>query len=451
MTSYKSAAVTAGLGLAIVGGLWAGGVIGIRHPLTEDGTDGGPQQDQAEAKAEQAQKKLEALGYISAVPIAPGEANRRGVTHHDASVPSDELFIVNPTWERAAGGPVREAFLMRMDGTKEHVWKPAVPDSGDKGWGGARLDDEGFLHVVADGALIKYDWDGVEVWRHDARHHHDLGFGIDGAPVVVSEQMREVPGVGGVDTLTIKDHGLTFFSREGEVIRTMWLFDVLGKEPRYAEVLAEIVKWKRERFGKEVEWDRPNDVFHLNSLDVLPRDVEGLGKRGDVLISPRRFNRIFVVDSEAGEVRWRWGEGELDEQHDPTLSPDGRVVVFDNGKHRKYSRVLSVDPATGTIVREHRGLTPYYSSGRGSAQGLADGGLFVVVSNEARMFRVGPEGEASTWEFVSGWVQNGARLPLRGVQLQGAALERARSILAKQTPAPRAAQPRAPAAVRISG
>lgn len=441
MAGFKNAAIGAGLVLAVVGGLWMGGVIGIRHSPPSPASQPGAAPADTKARGEAARDELEALGYISSVPIAPGEERRRGVTVHEASVPGDDLFIVNPTWERAAGGPVREAFLMRMDGTLEHTWKPIAPDDGEKGWGGARIDDEGFLHVVADGALIKYDWDGIEVWRHDARHHHDLGFGVDGAPVVVSEQIREVPGVDGVETMTIKDHGLTFFSRSGEVVRTVWLHDVLEEEPRYAEVLGETVGWKRKRFGKEVDWDRPSDVFHLNSLDVLPRDVDGLGKRGDVLVSPRRFNRIYAINIERGDVLWRWGKGELDEQHDPTLTPDDRVVVFDNGKRRKFSRVLSVEPRTGAIVRDLRGATPFYSSGRGSAQGLVDGSMFVVVSNEARIFRVGPTGEAVSWEFVSGWVQNGARLPLRGVQLQGAVLDKARSILDGSVPSPSVTRP----------
>jgi len=396
-----------------------------------------PALPEALPKAPAIAPELAGLAYINAVPIKPGEEHRRGVVRRDDGVPGDGIFIANPTWERRADGPVRGASLWTTAGEEVHRWIPEDA-SGDKGWGGARVDDEGYLHVVADGALIKFDWNANVVWRHAARHHHDLNFDIDGGPVVVSERLKTIPGVDGVQELTIKDHGLTFFTRDGAIEQELWLSDVMADDPRFKEVLAETIAWKTRRFGEEVDWTRPSDVFHLNSCEVLARDVEGLGQRGDVLVSPRRFNRIAVIDRARGEIEWIWGEGELDHQHDPTLTDDDRVVVFDNGKFRSYSRVLVVDPSSRAIARDFRGHTPFFSSGRGSVQSLDDGSLFVVIANEARIIQVARDGDDVQWEFISPWIQNDARLPIRAVYLEGAVLERVRGILDGRSPAPMA-------------
>jgi hypothetical protein len=443
MSGLKSAGIAVGV-LAVAGAIAFGsGAIKLRGPEGDApaGEGASPDASKKEPAATEAPEDLEGLGYISSVPIKKGEEERKGVVKRSDAVAGDGLFIVNPTWERNAGGPVREAVLMTMAGEEVHRWVPTKPDAGEKGWGGARLDDEGFLHVVADGALVKYDWAGNEVWRHQAEHHHDLAFDLDGSPVVVSAKTRNVKGVEGVkQEITIEDHGLVFFSRSGEVEEEVWLWDALKGEARMKEVMAETVEWKVKRFGERVDWTRPSDVFHLNSLQVLPRDVEGLGERGDLLISPRRWDRVLLLDREKKVVQWVWGEGELDHQHDPSVSDDGKVVVFDNGKRRKTSRVVVVDPVSGAIVRDYHGEDgkTFYSSGRGSVQSLDDGSLFVVIANEARIVQVGPTGDEVQWEYVSPWIVSGSRLPIRGVRLEGAVLEHAKKIVAGEVPKPAA-------------
>jgi hypothetical protein len=69
-------------------------------------------------------------------------------------------------------------------------------------------------------------------------------------------------------------------------------------------------------------------------------------------------------------------------------------------------------------------------------QSLADGSLFVVIANEARIVQVGASSDDVQWEFVSPWIEGNARLPIRAVRLEGAVLERAGDIVDGSAPKP---------------
>ena len=56
----------------------------------------------------------------------------------------------------------------------------------------------------------------------------------------------------------------------------------------------------------------PFDVLHGNAARPLDRDVPGLGRAGDVLVSMRDLDLIAVVDPRRRRVRWSWGVGVLD-------------------------------------------------------------------------------------------------------------------------------------------
>jgi len=42
----------------------------------------------------------------------------------------------------------------------------------------------------------------------------------------------------------------------------------------------------------------------------------------------------------------------LDGQHQPTMLPNGHIMVYDNGTRRGYSRVIELDPLSAEIVWE---------------------------------------------------------------------------------------------------
>ena len=83
---------------------------------------------------------------------------------------------------------------------------------------------------------------------------------------------------------------------------------------------------------------------------------------GDIVVSFRKTSVVAIVSRESGEIRWRWGPGEISHQHNASSLDNGRLLLFDNGAHRRgmdYSRVLEVEPFTGEIGWSTRATHPF--------------------------------------------------------------------------------------------
>ena len=138
-------------------------------------------------------------------------------------------------------------------------------------------------------------------------------------------------------------------------------------------------------------WGSANDIAALDN--------------GDFLISFRVLDTIVMVDRSSGGVLWKWGRGEISHQHHPTPLPNGRVLLLDNGAHRRglsYSRVLEVDPATDEVVWDYHGdpLSSFFTHFTGGAERLVNGNTLISEGYEGRLFEVTPKGEV-VWEYIS--------------------------------------------------
>ncbi len=122
------------------------------------------------------------------------------------------------------------------------------------------------------------------------------------------------------------------------------------------------------------------------------------------------MNLILIIAPDSGRILWSWGPGILDWPHMPTMLQNGHILVYDNGAHRTYSRVLELDPVSREIVWEYRADPPeaFYSQTRGSSQRLANGNTLICESERGRVFEVTPEGEV-VWEFYNPDLRKGKR------------------------------------------
>jgi len=137
-------------------------------------------------------------------------------------------------------------------------------------------------------------------------------------------------------------------------------------------------------------------------------------KKGNVLFSCRNIDTIGVIDREKKKVVWAWGPGHLDRQHMPTMLPNGHILIYDNGSHRKYTRIVELDPLSKKTVWQYEADPPksFFSPTRGSNQRLPNGNTFVAESDSGRLFEVTAEGEI-VWEFLNpDRRKNGGRMAL---------------------------------------
>jgi len=241
------------------------------------------------------------------------------------------------------------------------------------------------------GVLLETDWDGKIVWKYeDPYQHHDFCRLSNGNTMVL--RWVKVP-----DDITAKvKGGIPGTEREGVI----WT-DSFQEVTPDGKVVWEWLAY--EHLDPEVDVICPlcarGEWTHGNSCFVMPN--------GDIMITFRMIDTINVVDKSTGDIKWRWGVGELAHPHDPTLLDNGNILVFDNGSHRRlahqnYSRAVEVNPSTGKIEWEYRDepAANFYSSFISGCQRLPNGNTLICEGQTGRIFEVTTDGEI-VWEFVN--------------------------------------------------
>ncbi|MDG2304630.1 MAG: arylsulfotransferase family protein [Candidatus Binatia bacterium] len=346
-----------------------------------------PRPPTAEPKSEvkrETLERLEALGYAEWTDVElAGSGKKVGVVTHDVERAYGSLNLYKSR-------PRHDAHLMDMQGRILHTWR--APDPSAAAWDFVELLPDGSLFGSAKyERLEKLDWNSKLLWSVPVGPHHDLDIGEDGRVYVLTEERRELSIDG--DEYLIRDNDITILSPEGVVerqVRLSDLFSDLVPKPR----LKKIQRHRAKQFH--------GDVFHANSIELLDRDVPGVGRRGSVLVSIRELDLIAVLDLDPPRVVWSWGPGILDAQHHPSLLSDGRMLIFDNGRARHWSRVLELAPNTKSLTWELRGepKSSLYTPTRGSAERLPNGNTLVVESGKGRVFEVTRSGEI-VWDFFN--------------------------------------------------
>lgn len=344
----------------------------------------------------------------------------------------------------AATYPRPEARLIAEDGTVVQAWShphgqaPAAehPPGFLRGWNHVELEPTGGLLVIVRlQSLMRLDRDSRLAWSCPIAAHHDLAVGPDGDVRVLTETPRLV-SVDGEESV-ILDQEITFVDGDGTVRMTRSLFDVLSTDPATRASLLRSVTRRRERFDAEawsatvdLDPDRvartrqllrtarfdgphrqalqylrqlpgnPCNAIHANTIELLPRHPAGIWGDGSVLVSLRNLDLVAVLDPALEQVLWSWGEGELSRQHQPSLTPDGTVLVFDNGRRAGRSRLVEIDPVTDRIVWCYQADPPesMFSDVAGGCEVLPDGTILVADAQAGRAFRLNRDREV-VWEW----------------------------------------------------
>jgi len=246
------------------------------------------------------------------------------------------------------------------------------------------------------GVILEVDRDGRIVWEHrDRDHHHDA---------------RRTPS-GGAIYLTVE--------RVPREIATRVIGGIPDSEHdgMWADVIVEVDSsgnrvWEWHAFEHlDIESDviTPTDSrdewSHANTVTPLPNDR--------VMVSFRNISTVGIIDKKSGDIVWKAGSDMLAQQHDPSLIPNGNVLIFDNGAYREdqvepWSRVIEVDPATNEIVWEYRDepKTSFFSAYISGARRLPNGNTLITEGNSGRMFQVTPDKEV-VWEYINPYFTEG--------------------------------------------
>ena len=272
----------------------------------------------------------------------------------------------------------RVPMLIDMNGNIVHVWTKV------RAVARARLNRQGRLAVIERGNLVtEYDWDGNVTWffRLPPRDltHHDMIQLSNGHYLALA-----------VGHLTNRNY-LTEVDREKRVV---WQW-------RTGDHLTTFPGWDMES----------RDPGHINSINELPPNRwyaagDERFRPGNILVSARNLNTIFIIDKSSGEVVWRYSEG-LDYQHEAImveegLSGEGLITVFNNGFNNfhgyRRSRVQAIDPVRKEVVWEYDS-DYFFSATGGTARRLSGGNTLITSTFGGRVFEINARGQI-VWEWV---------------------------------------------------
>lgn len=257
-----------------------------------------------------------------------------------------------------------------------------------------------FVHgfeILADGSVIFAFDEGVSLQKFDACGRRDwITAGLYHHAVTLDDSAETV--------WTLEDRGpkagfAQVRVQDGALLRRIPVTDVIA-----ANQMTDVLKIRHNSDDLNPYADRwLTSPFHFNDIDPLPA---ALAERfagfeaGDLLISARSLNLVFVMDPDTRKIKW-WRSGVTRRQHDPDWLPNGQILVFNNRMDRDFSEILAIDPVTmdTTTLLDGRDLD-FYSRIRGKVQSTDSGDLVITSPQQGRAFELTAAGEVAL-EFIN--------------------------------------------------
>jgi hypothetical protein len=321
-----------------------------------------------------------------------------GLTHHDRkrALPGYTVYST------MSGDAV---YLIDMDGKVVHQW-PAL--AGTRVFYGHLLENGNLLVNASNGSEIgegggprtavvaEIDWAGQCAWFFaDPLLHHAHARLANGNTMVMATHVLDAEDAGRVigsesgqsETGALWSEALWEVTPSGDVAWQWRAIDHLDPE-QYRLPAAEPGRTPAGvNAGGSREW------LHLNAVEELPD--------GDLLLSFNTLSTVIIIDRNTGSVTWR-AVPETSGQHNPTWLPEGRVLLFDNGSRRGFSRVIEIDRRSNQVAWEYTGRPrdSFYSMNISGAQRLPNGNTLVTEGRSGRLFEVTREGD-TVWEFIN--------------------------------------------------
>lgn len=324
---------------------------------------------------------LHALGYLDYSPRPAENPGEKGVVLHNR----DKAY---------QGYNLYQGLLMDMDGNVVHSFSNKHL--------GVIFEDGRYAGQRRKGRNITgfYRWDSMPIWeRGDILIHHDITPTSNGRFLTLGKHVVIL------NNRSVEFDVIIEFDEEGRALSSWSTYenmDMLHRTHPRVELdmppsyhIPEKHKVKDSYFGGDY------DYYHLNAVNLVPQNrrqgVHETYRPGNWIITSRHVNVVAILDKQSKNVLWSWGPGELEGPHAARMLESGNILIFDNGRHRNYSRVIELDPHTLKIVWEYR-YDDFFTYTRGFAQRLPNGNTLITESDEGRVFEVTSEKEV-VWEF----------------------------------------------------
>ncbi len=304
--------------------------------------------------------------------------------------------------------PFEQENLFSAQDTKVPLSKKNLPIHG------AWLSDNGDVFLIVEyRGLLKLDHNSNLQWILRMPLHHAVTLDADQTIWTLSRQKitnrgQWIPLV----TEPYWDDQIVHLSPDGKVLDQFSVLDII-QQNQYEGIL-----YGGHPGHPTITHDDP---LHVNDIDILTAQEAvhfPLVNKGDIMISLRTISTIIIIDRDTKSIKWSM-TGPFHRQHDPQISMDGSLLVFDNRTSRGqtgagvryldqpqdlgYSRLLAIDPMDRNIVWSYEGTAqnPFYTSIQGKLEELPNGNIMVVEPEGGRIFELDKSRGIIVWEFIN--------------------------------------------------
>ena len=301
-------------------------------------------------------------------------------------------------------GNVIHRWIIDQQALKEIVARKNAEDGGDRKLKSPNRRLPQGLELLPDGTLIlnegyrgngmqNIDFCGRFQWSALGAYHH---------VVSLDKEDNTLWAFGPGDTMQLD-------LANGEVLREISLQDIHNANPDVS------IFTPRRRISAG-QWLA--DPIHKNDLEPLPSEMAAAFPQfepGDLLITHRSTNLIFVMDPDDLKVKW-WRSGIVRRPHDADWQPDGTISIYDNNMREpvegndgamddlnvtRYSKIVSIDPKTYESWVAYDGARDnFYSGARGMHQVLPNGNILITSPHQGRIIEVDSKGD-TVFEFLN--------------------------------------------------
>ncbi len=232
-------------------------------------------------------------------------------------------------------------------------------------------------------SIQRFDWCGNRLWATRSGIDHSI----------------EPDGEGTVWSVGYPDFISRFNLASGKRLRNFKIHKFMGANPSI-----DILGLRQNDYNNRWTWAKgKGGPWHPNDVEpLLPEMADAFPQfeAGDLLISLRSINLIYVADPKTLKIKW-WRMGSWRRQHDPDWQPDGTITVYDNNMHRGVSRIVQIDPKDySTRILFDGRRENFYTWMRGKHQVLENGNILITSPQQGRVFEVTPGGEV-VFEFLN--------------------------------------------------